>query len=239
MKLFGVIDVSTIDYPKKCAAVVFFSECNMLCGYCHNYEQMLNNTVELSTKEVFNNIDLMFADAIVFSGGEPTLQPEALKELCKLSKENNLNVKIDTNGTNIEILKELINNKLVDYIALDVKCKFDKYPLIANYKNINKLKNNIVNLIDYCNKNNVFIECRTTFVPDLMDETDIEEIAKIIKNCNLYTIQQMDCSHSYIEEYKKMEYVKDNKLISLGKIAKKYLNNPINVKSNNGINIVK
>ncbi|AEH06321.1 anaerobic ribonucleoside-triphosphate reductase activating protein [Methanothermococcus okinawensis] len=224
MKIFGIIDISTIDYPKKCSAVVFMSGCNMKCGYCHNYEHMLENTHEMTPEEVFNSIDLMFAEAIVISGGEPTLQPKALKELCIIAKRKGFPVKLDTNGTNIEIIKDLIDNKLIDYIALDVKCAFDKYKKITNYDG-EKIKKNMLELINYCKKNNVFIECRTTFVPNVMDEKDIIEIAKSVKNCDLYTIQQFDNEHAWKDEYKKIREPTTNELVELGKISTQYLKN--------------
>jgi pyruvate formate lyase activating enzyme len=242
MKIFGIVDISTIDYPKMCSAVVFLSGCNMLCGYCHNYEHMLDNTIneDMSPKEVFNKIDLIFADALVISGGEPTLQPEGLKELCKLAKNEGLAVKIDTNGTNVDIIKDIIDNKLINYVALDVKCGFDKYEKIANYDG-SIIKKNTLEIINYCILNDVFIECRTTFVPDLMDKQDIIEIAKTVKDCNLYTIQQMDCHHSYTEEYQKMRHTKTDELMELGKIAEKYVgeDTSIIIKSNNEVFKVK
>ena len=226
MKLFGIVDLSTIDYPKKCSAIVFLYGCNMKCGYCHNYEHMLENIYEMSPEEVFNSIDLMFAEAIVISGGEPTLQPDELKELCKIAKDNGFPVKLDTNGTNVEVVKSLIDNKLIDYVALDVKCRFEKYKNITGYDG-EKMKENVPEIISYCKKNDVFIECRTTFIPDIMDENDIIEITKTAKDCDLYTIQQFDSEHAWKEEYKKMREPKTNELVKLGKIAKKYVDNVV------------
>ncbi len=236
MKIFGIIDVSTIDYPKKCSAVVFMSGCNMKCGYCHNYKRMMENIYEMTPEEVFKNIDLMFAEAIVISGGEPTLQPNDLKELCKIAKKEGFSVKLDTNGTNIGVVKDLIDDKLIDYIAVDVKCAFGKYMNIAQYDGY-KIKGNISEIINYCKKNNVFIECRTTFIPNIMDENDIIEIAKTVKDCDLYTIQQFDNEHAWKEEYKQMREPSTDELIKLANIAKKHIGNTgkVMVKSKEGI----
>ncbi|WP_292460736.1 anaerobic ribonucleoside-triphosphate reductase activating protein [Methanothermococcus sp.] len=238
MKLFGIIDVSTIDYPKKCSAVVFMSGCNMKCGYCHNYKHMMENIYEMTPEEVFKNIDLMFAEAIVISGGEPTLQPNDLKELCIIAKKEGFSVKLDTNGTNIEVVKDLIDNKLIDYIALDVKCAFEKYKSITDYDG-EEIKKNTPELLNYCKKNNVFIECRTTFIPDIMDERDITEIAKTVKDCDLYTIQQFDREHAWKEEYKKMREPTTNELVELGKIAKEYVKNVVVKSKDEIIHIIK
>ena len=238
MKLFGIIDLSTIDYPKKCSAVIFMHDCNMECGYCHNYEHMMENMYEMTPEEAFNSIDLMFAEAIVISGGEPTLQPDDLKELCKIAKKEGFSVKLDTNGTNIEVVKDLIDNKLIDYIAVDVKCAFEKYKNITNYDG-EEIRKNIPELINYCKENNVFIECRTTFIPDLMDENDIIEIANTVKDCDLYTIQQFDREHVWKEEYKQMREPTTNELVELGKIAKKYIKNVVVKSKDETIHIVK
>jgi len=238
MKVFGIIDLSTIDYPKKCSSVIFMSGCNMKCGYCHNYEHMKKNTYNMTPEEVFNGIDLMFAEAIVISGGEPTLQPDALKELCKISRERGFSVKIDTNGTNVEILKDLIDNKLIDYVALDVKCAFEKYKDITDYDG-EEMRKNIPEIINYCKENNVFIECRTTFLPDLMDEQDILKIAKIVKDCDLCTIQQFDREHAWKDEYKKMREPTTDELVELGKIAREYIKNVVVKSKDESINVIK
>jgi pyruvate formate lyase activating enzyme len=238
MKVFGIIDVSTIDYPKKCSAVVFMSDCNMKCGYCHNYEHMMENTYNMTPEEVFNNIDLMFAEAIVISGGEPTLQPDDLKELCNIAKKEGFSVKLDTNGTNIEVVKELIDNKLIDYMAVDVKCAFEKYKNITDYDG-EVIRKNIPDIINYCKKNNVFIECRTTFIPNIMDEKDIVEIAKTVKDCDLYTIQQFDNEHAWKKEYKEMREPTTNELVELGKIAKKHVKNVVIKTKDEIIHVIK
>ena len=234
MKIFGIIDLSTIDYPKKCAAVVFMSDCNMECGYCHNYEHMKKNTHDMDPYEVYKKIDLTFADAIVISGGEPTMQPNSLKEFCKIiKKEENLPIKLDTNGSNVDIVRELIEEDLIDYLAIDVKCAFEKYSDIAHYDG-NKIRNNVKELIKLCKSSNIFIECRTTYIPDKMDENDIIEIVKTVKDCDLYALQQFDREHSWKKEYKLLREPTMKELIKLGGIAKKYINN-VSIRSKEGM----
>ncbi|EHP86065.1 anaerobic ribonucleoside-triphosphate reductase activating protein [Methanotorris formicicus] len=225
IKVSGIVELSTIDYPKKCSAVIFLSDCNMKCKYCHNYEYITKNVYEMSAEEVFNDIDFLFAEAIVISGGEPTLQPEGVIELAKLAKSKGFPVKIDTNGTHPEVIEELIKNNLIDYVALDVKCRFDKYKELTGYDG--DIKEKILKIIDICKKNNIFIECRTTFIPTVMGEEDIEEIAKTVKDCNLYAIQQFEPKDAYDDEFKKIHPPKPKELIELGKIAKKYVDNVV------------
>ncbi|MBA2862808.1 pyruvate formate lyase activating enzyme [Methanococcus maripaludis] len=223
MKISGIVDLSTIDYPNHASAIVFLSGCNMKCGYCQNYETITTNISEMTAEEVFNSMDLMFAESLVISGGEPTLQPEAVLELAKLAKEKGFPVKLDTNGTNPDLVEKLISDKLLDYIAIDVKAGFDNYEKITGYKK--EIKENILKIIDTCKKAGVTVECRTTFIPELMDESDIEEIAKTVKDCDLYTIQQFDEEHSYDEELTKLKSITEDELIALGKLAKQYIEN--------------
>ncbi|AAB99230.1 TPA: anaerobic ribonucleoside-triphosphate reductase activating protein [Methanocaldococcus jannaschii] len=224
----GIVDLSTIDYPKKASAVIFLYGCNMKCPYCHNLKFMLEHKRGMTVEEIFNDIDFLFADAIVISGGEPTLQKDAVIEIARYAKEKGFPVKIDTNGTHPEVIEELIKNKLIDYVAIDVKCRFDKYKeFVKCREDGEEIKNKILKIIDLCKKNNVFVECRTTFVPKVMDEEDIEDIAKTVKDCDLYAIQQFEPKDAYDEEFKKLPMPKENELRELGKIAKKYIDNVV------------
>lgn len=223
LKISGIVELSTIDYPKHASAVVFLSGCNMKCGYCQNYEYITTNVSEMTAEEVFNSMDLMFAEALVISGGEPTLQPEAVLKLAKIAKGKGFPVKLDTNGTNPDLVEKLISNNLLNYIAIDVKAGFNNYEKITGYKK--EIKENILKIIDLCKKEGIFVECRTTFIPELMDESDIEEIAKTVKNCDLYAIQQFDREHSYDKELCNVKRISEDDLIALGKIAKKYIEN--------------
>ncbi|HIP84324.1 MAG TPA: anaerobic ribonucleoside-triphosphate reductase activating protein [Methanothermococcus okinawensis] len=234
MKIFGIIDLSTLDYPKRCSSVVFMSGCNMRCGYCHNYLQMKRNTYNIPPCQVYKRIDLTFSEAIVVSGGEPTLQPQALTEFCRIVKrEENLPIKLDTNGSNVDTVKRLIEEDLIDYLAVDVKCAFDKYWDIAQYHG-SKIEANVKKLIKICKRENVFIECRTTYIPEKMDKRDIYTIVKTVKGCNLYALQQFDSEHSWKEEYRKMREPTLEELVELGRLAREYIPN-VAVRSKEGI----
>ncbi|XRO77197.1 anaerobic ribonucleoside-triphosphate reductase activating protein [Methanocaldococcus sp. 10A] len=231
----GIVDFSTIDYPKKCSAVIFLYGCNMRCPYCHNLKHILEHKKEMTIEELFNNIDFFFADAIVISGGEPTLQRDALIKIARYAKEQGFPVKIDTNGTNPEVIEELVKNNLIDYVAVDVKCRFDKYKEFTKCKEEGEeIKKKILKIIDLCKNNNIFVECRTTYVPKVMDESDIEVIAKTVKDCDLYAIQQFEPKDAYDEEFRKINPPKKEELIKLGEIAKKYINNVI-IRTVNGV----
>jgi len=234
MKIFGILDLSTLDYPKKCSSVVFMSGCNMRCGYCHNYLQMKKNTYDLPPYKVYKSIDLTFSEAVVVSGGEPTVQPQDLKEFCRIVKrEENLPIKLDTNGSNVDTVKELIQEGLIDYLALDVKCAFEKYWDIAQYDG-SKIESNVRKLLKICKEEGVFLECRTTYVPGKMDRGDIYTIVKTVKGCDLYALQQFDSEHAWKEEYRRLREPTLEELLELGRIAKEYIPNVV-VRSKEGI----
>ncbi|ENN95924.1 anaerobic ribonucleoside-triphosphate reductase activating protein [Methanocaldococcus villosus KIN24-T80] len=221
MRVAGIVDLSTIDYPKKCASVIFLSGCNMRCPYCHNLKYVLENGKEMSIEEIFDNIDFLFADAVVISGGEPTLQRDVV-DLAKFFKERGFSVKLDTNGSNPNVVREMLD--YIDYIAIDVKCSFSRYKEFVKYDG--NIKEKILEIIKMC-KNKVFVECRTTFVPKYLNEKDIEEIAKTVKDCDLYAIQQFDPKDAYDTSLKKISPPNEKELINLGKLARKYIKNVI------------
>jgi len=129
--IFGYQPSSFSDYPGRTAAVFFASGCNMKCSYCHNLKTM-EEAGPLDEDKLKSCLDHAMAnnisDAVVISGGEPTLQPEGLKKFIgEIKKRSKKLVKLDTNGTNPDLLKELLKDKLVDFVAMDIKGHFESY----------------------------------------------------------------------------------------------------------------
>ena len=190
MKFAGLIKNSFVDYPNEIAAVAFTLGCNFNCWYCHNKQliQMNNKEIELiDEKEVLDFLESRkgFLDGVVISGGEPTLHKD-LKQFILKVKNLGFKVKLDTNGTNPKLLKELIDEKLINFVAMDIKQSLSKYKNLVgdncSVENIQKSINIILNSdIDY--------EFRTTFSPDISVD-DIVEIAKMIKGARVYAIQK-------------------------------------------------
>ena len=180
---------SSLDYPGKMALVLFTPGCNLRCKYCHNPQLLKNQKltqwdIEEIEEEVESNMD--FIDAIVLSGGEPLLHLDDIKNFIKQAKDNNLLVKLDTNGLSPDETSEIIKD--LDYVAMDIKAPLDKYYKISDVypKDTQERIEETMNIIT---ENKVFLECRTTYVPGLLEPEDIMELTRTI-HCDRYTLQQ-------------------------------------------------
>lgn len=183
--IIGGMLISSVEYPGKMSLVIFTGGCVLRCPYCHNPE-LIHGGNEADIEEIKSEIQKSqdFIDSVVITGGEPLVQFEELKELLNYLRKTNLEIKLDTNGCYPERLQEIIGG--VNYLALDVKAPPAKYEEVTGapiWENVKK------SMEIAGNSKETFLECRTTYVPGLLDETDITEIAKEI-NCNLYTLQQ-------------------------------------------------
>lgn len=185
----GIQRTTLLDFPGKVAAIVFTQGCNFRCGYCHNPELLeLNKNTEYNTNDFINFLKTRIGklDGVVITGGEPTLQT-GLYDFIKEIKALGFAVKLDTNGTNPDILEQLILDKMLDYIAMDIKASIEKYSEITGVKiqpdKIIKSINLIINSgIDY--------EFRTTVLKSQLDLNDFEKIGKMINNAKMYYLQK-------------------------------------------------
>ena len=184
----GLQKVSLIDYPGKIACVVFLSGCNFRCPYCHNPELLLGRrpiAMQSDQLLLFLSQRRQLIDGVVISGGEPTLCAE-LPELCRAIRGLGLAVKLDTNGSRPAVLARLLRDRLVDYVAMDVKTDPARYgPPLAEPRDGTAVRRAIDLLlgaaIDY--------EFRTTCVRPFIDETAIAAIARAIQGARHYCLQ--------------------------------------------------
>ncbi len=183
----GVIESSFIDYPGKISLVVFTAGCNFHCHYCHNPELVNPEPPFVNEEKVFKLLDSKkeWIDGVVISGGEPTLHPD-LFEFIKKIKEKGLLVKLDTNGSNPAVLKKLIDEKLVDYIAMDVKAPLEKYSIITQMK---VDLTNIKKSIKLIKESGIDYEFRTTILPALITEKDLLSIGYLLEGSDLLVLQ--------------------------------------------------
>ncbi len=185
MKFSGLQKVSLIDYPNKVASVLFTPGCNLRCPFCHNWRiavdpkpPFLQEAVALRILESRKK----YVDAVVVTGGEPTMHKELPKFLAKLKKRG-FQVKLDTNGFYPEVLEECLN--YVDYVALDLKTSPEKYKLLGA-KNTNVL----LRTVEMLKMGKVAYEFRTTMVPDIITAEDVNKICELTKGAKTHALQQ-------------------------------------------------
>jgi len=189
MLIGGLHKLSLIDYPGKLSAVVFTRGCNFRCPYCHNPELIEDNGGDIiDEEEVFSFLDERKGklDGVVMTGGEPTLQSDIAEFLEKV-KRLGFFVKLDTNGSYPERIKELIDRKLLDYIAMDIKAPLYKYNRIT-LTSIDTER--IVESIHLIMNSGIDYEFRTTVVRSLLSRDDFPKIGEMIKSAKLFVLQE-------------------------------------------------
>lgn len=231
MKIGGLEKLSLLDYPNNIAAIIFTQGCNFRCGFCYNpmlvWPTDKKNKKGLSLikeKDLFNFLEsrLNRLDGVVISGGEPTLHSD-LPEFIKKIKDLALLVKLDTNGSNFEMLSKLWQEKLIDYVAMDLKAPWSKYEKVIGCKiNCSFIKKSVKLLIE----NNIPHEFRTTIVPGLHSEGDIVKMGEEINGAKAWYLQKFIPSDNLLKaKFSKIKPYNDNKMRELAKIGQKYVKN--------------
>jgi len=194
MRIGGFLPQSLIDYPGKIAAVIFTQGCNFCCGYCHNPELVLPKCFNpiLDENEILHTISERagWLDAIVVTGGEPTIHVD-LPDFLNRLKNTGLLIKLDTNGSNPKMLKTILDNQLVDYVAMDIKNLFtpSAYGKVIGVENCDKLLESIKQSFEMIKASKIETEFRTTCIPGIHNPSVIKELEKITEGFR-YTIQQ-------------------------------------------------
>ena len=190
MNIGGLQKFSLIDYPDQISAIVFTRGCDFRCGYCYNAELVLPERYAslISEQEIMEFLKTRRGklDAVVITGGEPTVQPDLLEFILKVKALGFL-VKLDTNGINPRLLEKIIEHKAVDYIAMDIKAPLEKYQKIINVEiDINNIMQSIRLIMHF----GIDYEFRTTIVKSQLGKDDIVDIAKLIQGARLYALQK-------------------------------------------------
>lgn len=215
---------TTIDYPGKMGVIIFCPGCNFKCGFCHNPEVVLDKAGRNDTAILLKNIESRknagWYQAVIISGGEPTIQ-QGLVEFCKKLKEIGVFVKLDTNGSNPNLLRVLLDLGYVDYVAMDIKASREKYPEICcvnvNIEDIEKSMKLAVKFPVH--------EFRTTILP-FFSEKDIQDIGEWVNKTagrpELWTIQQFSIEKTLDPEFAKLVPKTPEEIDKIGKILEKY-----------------
>lgn len=188
MRIGGLQKCSLIDYPGKICAIVFTVGCNFRCPFCHNPE-LVDETADLMSEDdilAFLERRKNLLDAVTITGGEPTMHSDLLLFMRKLKGMGYL-VKLDSNGTNPEVLSTVIDEKLADYIAMDIKSPLEKYgETVARPVDTVKIKESITFIME----SGIDYEFRTTVVKSLLSPEDIHGIGEAIRGAKRYFLQK-------------------------------------------------
>lgn len=226
LEIKGFIETSFLDWDGKLVSTIFLPFCNFRCSFCHNSGLVENpdsfETIPLSrvTNYLLEHRD--FIDGICLTGGEPCLhKDQGLFDFMQQIKDLGFQIKIDTNGTDPDCLKKIVKQKLVDYIAMDLKGPLDeRYDRLAGIKtDLNKIRQSI-GLID---KSEIPYEFRTTVVPTLLDLKDIEDIAKSIEGLKKFVLQQFVANNTWDESLRGIKPYSREKLEEMVEAAKRYV----------------
>jgi len=189
MEFVGIDKFSLLDYDEKVSVVLFSPACNFRCPFCHNGESVLNANTPIPFEEIYEFLKsrVGLIDAVVFTGGEPTIMPELVERIRKV-KELGYLIKLDTNGTNPGIVEELLNEGLLDYVAMDIKNSETRYAETAGCPQINM--ENIKKTIKILENSGINYEFRTTLVKEFHDEKSIKEMCELVKGAKQLFLQK-------------------------------------------------
>lgn len=220
MIIGGLQKITLIDFPGRIAATVFLCSCNFKCPWCYSSELVLPKKIKkqpkISEKYLFKFLKERknLIEGIVICGGEPTIS-KGLNSLIKKIKKMGFFVKLDTNGSEPEVLKKLIKGKLVDYVAMDIKGPKEKYGEFTGAKiDLKKIQKSI----DILKKGKVDYEFRSTIVPSLHKKEDILEMAKWIKGAKRYYLQNFRPEKTIDPNFEKIKPYQNEFLLEIQKI---------------------
>ena len=223
MLIGGLQKFSVIDYPGKIVATIFTAGCNFRCPFCHNPELVLPEKIKdqpmFSEEKFFDFLGQRkkLLDGICITGGEPTIHDD-LVDFIRQIKEKGYLVKLDSNGSRPEILRQLLKDHLVDYLAMDIKTSKEKYSLGAGVEiNLDTIEESIKLVQQFPE-----YEFRTTVAPNIVEEDDILKVGQWLKGAKLYALQQYHADKTIDPDYEKVEPYPDEVLEKMFQIAQPF-----------------
>ena len=224
MQVKGFIETSFVDWDGRISSVVFTPGCNFRCPFCHNAGLVLKpeEYEDYPVEEIFKFLKKHndFIDGVVITGGEPTLQSD-LKEFCRAIKALGIGIKLDTNGTNPAVLKQLVDENLVDYVAMDYKAPIDEYKKAIGVDfDTGKVKESVSILMD----SDINYEFRSTVVPGMHTKLDVEKISEELKGAKLLVLQKFFPGHCLDPSLNSLKPQTDEEMEELKQTAEKNVN---------------
>jgi len=222
MKFGGIQKTSAIDFPNRISTVLFTPGCNLHCPFCHNWRLVLEPKGPfLSEKEALEILQKRknYIDAVVITGGEPTLHQD-IPNFLRTLKDYGFIVKLDTNGFFPRVLEKCLD--YVDYVALDVKTSTEKYVLLGA-----KDANNYLSTVKLLRDGSVDYEFRTTVVPGFVDEEDIPKIGRVVKEAKRFAFQKFVPEDTLDKSFNKVKPYPLDVIARFAEIMKKYVNEVI------------
>jgi pyruvate formate lyase activating enzyme len=205
--IYSLTPFTLLDYPHKSACILWFAGCNMRCLYCYNPEIVLGKgNLSFGKILTFLHFRKNLLDAVVFSGGECLLHKNVVSLIAEVKKMGFL-VKIDTNGSSPEVMQQLLNQKLIDYIALDFKAPKSKFQSITQ----SDLYDSFEKTLDLILKAKILFEVRTTYHSDLLTEEDLTIMIRFLELKNYVGNYYIQYFKKDVETLSKLER-SDNKM---------------------------
>jgi pyruvate formate lyase activating enzyme len=224
MLIAGFQKLTLLDYPDKIAALIFTQGCNFACGYCHNPEMIppcltrgFDPHLEAENILSFLARRVGLLDAVVISGGEATLQPD-LDDFMKKIKDMGFLIKLDTNGSHPEILRELVKENLVDYFAMDIKYPLDKYPEIMRGIDPDLIQESARFIMN----SGVDYEFRSTILPAHHKRKDLQDMGEIITGAKRWYLQNFRPGKTLSPKLANAVSFSSDELSHMKNIAEKY-----------------
>lgn len=200
MKIHGFYKLTLLDYPEHIACSIFTGGCNFRCPFCHNASLVthIDTAMQLNEEEILRVLSTRagILEGVCITGGEPTLQPD-LKEFIAKVKALGYLIKLDTNGSNPKLLKELIDDNYIDYVAMDIKNSREKYEKTIGISNFDLSP--IMESIRIIINSGIEHEFRTTVVKELHTLEDFKDIAAMVSGCSHYYLQSFVDSGDLIQ----------------------------------------
>ncbi|PID33311.1 anaerobic ribonucleoside-triphosphate reductase activating protein [Candidatus Saccharibacteria bacterium] len=219
----GIQKLSLVDYPGHVAAALFLAGCNMRCGYCHNPELVLPERLapKIPLDHIFEFLKSRVGrlDGAVISGGEPTVQKD-LPELCRRIKALGYDIKLDTNGTHPDMVRQMVEEKTIDFIAMDVKGPLDKYiEIAARPIDLDAIVDNIRLMID----SGIDHEFRTTVVREQLTVDDFERVGQLVKGAKRFALQHFNTGITVSPQFENYHTFTEDEFQQAKKIIERYV----------------